>query len=202
MILTDKEIRSLCVGKDVSMIDFFEETSLQSESYDLSIGDKIATLRKETFCINIDNQDEIDMIYEEKTLDDNGYILSPHEYILVKIKERITLPENITAHIRPRTRYTRLGLLISDQHCNSTYSGFLQLGFYNATNYAIKILPSMKIAQIVFEELKSIPSKEKQYRNKKNAAYQNEADFKGADFSNEFNEKVDQAIKVLLGKDG
>ena len=39
MILTDKEIRDLCEKND--MISPFEEEALQSESYDLSIGDKV-----------------------------------------------------------------------------------------------------------------------------------------------------------------
>ena len=120
-------------------------------------------------------------------------------YIFVNIKEKITLPENLTAHIRPRTRFTRLGLLVSDQHCNSTYSGNLKLGIFNATNFPIKIFPDIKIAQIVFEELKSTPSIKKQYKNKSNAAYQQEKDFIGAKFSDEIRQKIEKAVNIVLG---
>ena len=48
----------------------------------------------------------------------------------------------------------------------------------------------MKIAQIVFEELKSTPSEEKLYMNKSDAAYQGEEDFRGA--------KLDQNLQNLL----
>lgn len=205
MILTDKEIRLLSIGnKKKSMtgglLDPFDETSLQSESYDLSIGNRIATLRKEVRCIDITNQDEIDLIYEEKELPISGYVISPKEYILVSLKERIALPETITAHIRPRTRFTRLGLVVSDQHCNSTYSGILKIGLFNATNFAIKIFPDVKIAQIVFEELKSKPSDEKLYKNKKNAVYQNEDTFIGAVAMTDFDQKVTDTVNYLLGK--
>lgn len=205
MILTDKEIRLLSIrNKKKSMtgglLDPFDETSLQSESYDLSIGNRIATLRKEVRCIDITNQDEIDLIYEEKELPISGYVISPKEYILVSLKERIALPETITAHIRPRTRFTRLGLVVSDQHCNSTYSGILKIGLFNATNFAIKIFPDVKIAQIVFEELKSKPSDEKLYKNKKNAVYQNEDTFIGAVAMTDFDQKVTDTVNYLLGK--
>ncbi len=128
MILTDKQIRQLSLSntqENTQLIYPFSEDALQSESYDLSIDNKIAILKKEIRCIELDNQQMIDNMYEERTLLPNGYIVSPKEYILVYLKEKITLPDTLTAHIRPRTKFTRMGLLISDQHCNSTYSGYL-----------------------------------------------------------------------------
>lgn len=52
MILTDKNIRSLCIDENNdcipgALISPFSEESLQSESYDLAIGDRIAILNKE-----------------------------------------------------------------------------------------------------------------------------------------------------------
>ena len=51
MILTDKEIRKLCMDtkakkNDKSLIFPFSEEALQSESYDLAIGTDIAVLKK------------------------------------------------------------------------------------------------------------------------------------------------------------
>ncbi len=200
MVLTDKEIRKLCdASKEGEMIRPFSEDALQSESYDLSIGTDIQVMNKSVKCIELDDQNAIDEMYQKKQIDTTGYILSPKEYALVSIKEEVMLPDNITAHIRPRTRFTRLGLIVSAQHCNSTYHGKLYLGLYNATDYAIKLLPGTKIAQIVFEELKSIPTEEKKYKNKKNARYQGEKEFRGASFSDEFNQKVDKMVDDLLG---
>ena len=206
MILTDKEIRKLCVDtkfqkNNESLICPFSETALQSESYDLAIGNTIAVLKKEVKCISLYDQNDIDSMYEEKELEISGYTISPKEYLLVSLSEKINLPDNITAHIRPRTKFTRLGLLVSDQHCNSTYKGNLKIGLFNATDYAIKIYPGIRIAQMVFEELKSKPSEMKQYKNKKNAAYQNEEKFIGAKLSNEFEEKVLDTVNLLLKKE-
>lgn len=112
----------------------------------------------------------------------------------------IRLQDNLTAHIRPRTRFTRLGLIVSDQHCNSTYEGNLKIGLFNATDYAIKIFPGVRVAQIVFEELKEKPSSEKQYRNKVTAAYQHEKQFIGGVAAEDFNRIVSSAVEKLLKK--
>lgn len=204
MILTDKEIRALCISdkkKSEGLITPFSEDALQSESYDLAIGNRIAVLKKEICCIDVTNQNEINEIYDEHELPISGYVLSPKEYVLVSLRENIALPDNITAHIRPRTRFTRLGLIVSDQHCNSTYEGNLKIGLYNATGYAIKIFRGVRVAQIVFEELKSKPSSEKLYKNKDNAVYQNEQEFIGAVASTDFEEKVADAVKLLLKRE-
>ena len=175
MILTDKEIRKLCIDtkfqrNSESLISPFSETALQSESYDLAIGNMVAVLKKEVKCISLYDQNDIDSMYEERELPISGNTITPKEYLLVSLSEKINLPDNITAHIRPRTKFTRLGLLVSDQHCNSTYTGNLKIGLFNATDYAIKIYPGIRIAQMVFEELKSRPSEMKQYKNKKKSA--------------------------------
>lgn len=199
MVLTDREIRKLC-SEENKMISPFSEDALQSESYDLTIGNTIAEFRKEVQCIELDNQDMIDRMYRQINLTNSGYILSPKQYILVSLKETINLPDNITAHIRPRTRFTRIGVIVSAQHCNSTYSGDLRLGLYNASDYAIKIIPNSKVAQIVFEELKSAPTEEKQYRNKKNAAYYNEKEFRGARFEDEYADTIEEMANIVLGR--
>lgn len=206
MILTDKEIRKLCmdskIRKDKDALIFpFSEDALQSESYDLSIGTDIAVLKKEIRCLNLHDQEDIDSIYEEIELSVAGYTVSPKEYVLVSLNEKVSLPDNITAHIRPRTKFTRLGLIVSDQHCNSTYSGKLRIGLFNATDYAIKIFPGIRIAQMVFEELKSKPSELKLYKNKINAVYQHEDKFIGSKISNEFNAKVLETVELLLKKE-
>ncbi|MDY2997807.1 MAG: dCTP deaminase [Faecalimonas sp.] len=205
MILTDKDIRCLSLGdkkKNLSggMITPFDEISLQSESYDLSIGCMITTMKKEVRCIDVTAQEDLDFMYDKKELPLTGYVLSPKEYVIVSIKESIKMPENITAHIRPRTRFTRMGLIVSDQHCNSSYEGNLKLGLFNATDFAIKIFPGVKIAQIVFEELKEKPSEEKLYLNKKDAAYHKEESFIGAMVDEEFDKKVTEAVSFLLEK--
>ena len=53
----------------------------------------------------------------------------------------------------------------------------------------------------VFEELKSTPSSEKMYKNKVNAVYQNEQEFRGAVASKKLEDKVAEAVSLLLKRD-
>ncbi len=184
MILTDKKIRELTERNQ--LIHPFDESHLQSESYDLTIGTELVVMKKELRCLDISKQDSIDGIYQKLPISKEGYTVSPKQYVLISLAEYIKLPENLTAHLRPKTRYTRLGMLVSAQHCNSTYAGHLWIGLFNATEYPVRIYPGYTIAQIVFEELDGIPSESKSYKNKKNAHYQNEDNvFRGAKFDDE-----------------
>jgi len=203
MVLTDREIREYVLNYNVyqlerPLLENFSEQNLQSESYDLTITDKLMVFKKEVRCISLEDQNAIDNMYENTIIPEEGYVISPKEYVLVTLNETIHLPNNLTAHIRPRTKFTRLGLIVSAQHCNSTYSGVLNLGIFNATDYPIKIHAGINVAQIVFEELKSIPSEHKLYKNKKSATYQNEIGDRGAKFDKEFEQKVNDFVKTIL----
>ena len=113
--------------------------------------------------------------------------------------KKICIPQNIIAHLRPRTRFTRAGIMITDQHCNPTYEGYLQVGLYNVSPNAIELVPDLKIGQLVFEQLASIPSKEKWYCNKKDAAYQNESEFIGAKFGlNELSPQARRLYEMII----
>lgn len=181
MILSDVDIRK-CIENGTALIKPFCEERLQGASYDLSMSNKIAVFKKQVRTIDLSEQSVIDSIYEPKELTSSGYVLDPGEYVLVTVAEEINVPTNMVAHIRPRTRFTRLGIILSAQHCNAGYSGILKLGIYNASPNAIIIKPNLRIAQVVFEELKSEVSADKQYQNKPDAAYMDEHEFIGAVF--------------------
>ena len=189
MVLTDKKIRELV--KKEELIVPFNESNLQSESYDVTIGTEITELSKEIHCIDISKQETVDNIYINIDISVNGYIISPKQYLLVSLRETLKVPDDITVHLRPKTRYTRLGLLVTDQHCNSTYSGHLRIGLFNATEYPIHIYPDYTIAQLVFEELEEVPSSEKLYKNREDVHYQNEnGAFRGAKFDDKFLDSI------------
>lgn len=66
MILTDKEIRELCLDKKNrkdrgGLIEPFSEDALQSESYDLAIGTEIEVLKKDVRCLSLLEQESIDI---------------------------------------------------------------------------------------------------------------------------------------------
>ena len=197
MILSDIDIRKR-VGGESALINPFCEERLRGASYDLSMSNKIAVFKKQVRTIQLENQSDIDSVYEQKELFSEGYTLEPGEYILVTIMEELSIPVNMVAYIRPRTKFSRLGLLVSTQHCNPGYSGILQLGVYNASPNAITLNSGLSIAQVVFEELKSVPSVEKQYQNQNDATYMNEHEFRGAIFGkNELSPEAQELFDEL-----
>lgn len=206
MILTDKEIRSYCLHKDdtAPLISPFQESQLQAASYDVRLSGKITSFKKSVQTIDLSQNENFDL-YDQHILSDNDfYILQPNEYILAELHETVSLPANLVAHLRPRTRFTRLGLLIADQHCNPTYSGTLFIGLRNVSPNGLKIRKDMMIAQIVFEELSSTPSEEKWYKNKKNAGYMGESSFRGSipaeqGWSETAREVYNEIISSLMG---
>lgn len=198
MILSDIDIRKY-ISEGTALIKPFCEDRLQGASYDLSMSNKITAFKKQVRTIDLSEQSAIDSAYEHINLTNDGYALNPGEYILVSVAEEITIPVNMVAHIRPRTRFSRLGIVLSAQHCNPGYSGVLQLGLYNASPNTIILKPGIRISQVVFEELKTVPSPEKQYQNKENAAYMGEHEFVGAVFDKgELSPEAQKLLNAVL----
>ena len=184
MILSDKDIRILCTQPENPLVSPFAESRLQGASYDVSMSNVIHVFNDAVQTVSLTDQSTIDSIYKEVILTDTTpFILKPMEYILVTLKETICIPTNMIAHIRPRTKFTRLGIIISDQHCNPGYQGTLQIGLRNVSPNSIALTADIPIAQIIFEELKSEPSPEKIYSVKPDASYHNEVSFLGAKFT-------------------
>lgn len=175
------------------LIENFNKDNLQSVSYDVSISDVIMKSSNNFRTIRLENKVDIDKLFVEQKIT-NGYILAPNEYILVRLNEKINMPDDLTAHIRPRTTFNKIGLIINCQHINPSYNGNLQFGLKNMCNNAIEIIPNLIIGQLVFETLGGKIAEDILYRNKKNAKYQGEDGFIT---SKVYDESVKQTVKQL-----
>lgn len=195
MILSDKEIRNHV--KDGNLIGNFKEEKLQAASYDLTIGFEVQKFKKISGRISLKSKESVDSVCENVDIR-FGYDLQPNEYILIRVNEKINMPNNLVAHIRPRTTLIKLGLVLSHQHLNPTFSGYLHLGLFNASPNIIEILPNLVVGQIIFEEIVSIPSKEKWYKNKSDAKYKDEDSFIGSKVYEDFDSKFAQTYKDLI----
>lgn len=203
MLLTDKKIEKLI--KESKMIEPYDEENLQSVSYDIATGEYVQTFSKLNDIIDLRHNEKISLVNREINISE-GYLMPPGDYVLVKTKESFTIPKTITAYVRPRTTFTRLGLIVSGQQLQPTFSGHLYLGIYNATPNVIKIFSGLLIAQIVFEETDGEITEGRLYKNKEGAKYRNEDNFIlpsveiPASRMEEFNEKYQQLIAGLASK--
>lgn len=203
MILSDKEIRERCLNyknyeMDAPMVTPFVEKKLQGASYDCSITEELFVIDKSNQIIDLRNKNDIEYLYNKRIIGDEGFILLPHTYVLVTLNETFYIPKNLTAHLRPRTAFIRIGLMVSGQHINPDSICKLKIGLFNASDNPIVLRKDLVIGQMVFEEMKSVPSDEKLYKTKKDAHYSEDIAFKGARFDGEFDNVVNRELKKIL----
>lgn len=196
MVLSDREILEI-QSSDKPMISPFEDSRLRSASYDVTLGDEITVLLERSDVLDLSDQDAVDGVYSSSR-GLNGFVLKPGQYCLAALNEVIMLPDNVVARVMPRTRFTRLGLMVSAQFCNPSYSGRLQIGIFNASGNNIKLVHDMGIAQLVFERLESTPTEGRLYRNQLSAAYQDEDGFIGAQTKTEMSEDARRIYDRLM----
>lgn len=187
MILNGKEIEKLI--KEKNIISNYNLENIRSSSYDITISNKALKFKSLDNEISLFDASKIENLYEEINID-NGYVLSSQKSILLSLKENINLPNNILAHIRPRTSFSRLGLLINFQHINPGYCGTLNILMYNVSPNSYKIFPNMNIGQLVLETLSSEVPEELLYFNEKTPVYQNETGNRGSKIYADFIGKV------------
>lgn len=181
MLLSDQGIKKL--AKEDGMITPFEERNLQSVSYDITAGNIARVFNRLSDPIDLNDKENIKLTYCEIDITD-GYLIKPNEYMLVKSGEKYTLPDDIAAYARPRTTLSRLGLILTPQHFNPSFSGYIYYGLLNVTPNILKIYPGTSIGQIVFEKVYGALDKKNLYKNKTSAQYQNENEFIIPDVNN------------------
>lgn len=177
MILNGNDIKKLIEEK--KLLENYNSSNFSSGSYDLTIASKVLKIKKTFKTIELSNANQIENMYEEINIG-NGYTLKHGECIFAVLNEKINLPNDLVAHIRPRTSLSRLGLNINIQHINSGYSGILNIAIYNMSpnNYILR--PNLRIGQIVFEEITDGITEDLLYSNSTNSVYQNEDGLSGS----------------------
>ncbi len=168
--------------------------NVHSSSYDITAENYILKFKIYKEPIAFTDIESIDNMYEKIDIKD-FYELKPHETILIPIKEEFNIPNGICGHLRGRTSFNRLGLLISNQHLNPGYKGHLNITISNQSPNTYKLLPNMHICQIVFEELNNNVSESLMYYNEKTPFYYNENNTTGSKIYGDFIGKVVRHFK-------
>lgn len=203
MILNDIDIRKRVLNfqslkMEKPLISPFFEAQLQGASYDVTLDNEIVFIKPTNKVVDLKSRTQVNETYEKHIIGEEGIILMPHSCALITLKETFYIPPDLTAHIRPKTRCTRLGLFVSGQHINPDSVCKLNLGVYNMTNNPFCIYAGISIAQIVFENMSGIPSRDKLYQTKTDSHYAQDIAFVGADFSDEFSSFINDEVEKLL----
>ncbi|MCM1223544.1 MAG: dCTP deaminase [Lachnospiraceae bacterium] len=207
MILSDIQIRDRVENfkkyqMSSPLITPFLEKRLQGASYDCTISKEIISFHNIHDTVDLKDSLSIEAAYQQTEIDEKmGFTILPDEYVLLTLNETFYIPKDLTAHLRPKTRFIRLGLMMSGQHINPESICKLNIGIHNISPNPIKIYNDISIAQIVFEEMKTVPSDNKLYKTKPDANYSQDIDFVGARTTDEFDSVVGREMqKILRGK--
>lgn len=190
MLLNGNDIKKLIDEENV--LENYDKKYISSASCDVSMSSKILKIKKSFKPIDLSEPEKIENMYEQIDIKDD-YNLKPHECIFVILNEKIKMPNNIIAHIRPRTSLSRLGIIINLQHINAGYKGILNIAMYNMSPNTYKIKPGTRIGQIVFEELTDGITDDLLYG--KEEIYQNEEGTQGSKIYKDYIGKVFRHFK-------
>jgi len=192
MIFNGNDIKKLIEEKNI--ITNYNGEFIGSASCDISISSTILKIKKTFKAIELSEPETVANMYDQIEIKDS-YNFKPNECIFVVLNEKIKIPKNIVAHIRPRTSLSRLGIIINFQHINAGYEGVLNIAMYNLSPNTYKIKPGMRIGQIVFEELTDGITDDLLYYNEKAPLYQNEEGNVGSKIYADFIGKVFRHFK-------
>lgn len=91
----------------------------------------------------------------------DGYVLEPRSFILCRTREKIALPHTsrIAARVEGKSSLARLGLGVhmTAPTIQAGFRSHLQLEISNVGSLKIKLVPGMRICQLIFEMVFGTP---------------------------------------------
>lgn len=114
----------------------------------------------------------LDIIVDASGEELTEYELQPGETVFVSSREKISVPTDILVRVAEKNSRMRQGLQVEGPHYQPGHVTYVFMRVRNISTKIIKLAQDMKIAQLIFEELKEIP--EVPYSVQENASFQNE----------------------------
>lgn len=160
MYLADKDIKK-AVEKGEIIIQGFDDARLQPASYDILLGNKFLVSNTES-TMAIDPVNKIFPDTKELIIPDTGFfVLHPGISILGTSVDYFG-SDKYLIHLSGKSSLARLGLIIHNTAGIINPGHFLNITFElcNLNHLPIILRPQMRIGQILFSELSSIPQKD------------------------------------------
>jgi dCTP deaminase len=153
-MLADREI--LHAAREYDMIDGFRDDHLNPASYDLTLA---PTLRR-ALKLNTDlDVAHVEPGYTEPVEMGETYVLNPGSFILAATNETLRLPHHLAARVEGKSSLGRIGLAvhITAGFIDPGFHGSVTLEIVNLLGRRIVLRPNMRIAQLAFSRMSSIP---------------------------------------------
>ena len=157
MLLTDKLIKDYIESKNILIIEGYDPNNIGVISYDITIDYIVLKAQKEKYELC------------------DKFQLPPTSTVFIRTKEKLCLPDNITARVVERNSLMRQGLFVSGPHYQPGHTTYMFLRVKNVSDLPIDLESGTKIAQLEFVQLDE--GVLQPYGQKKDDKYQGEEKF-------------------------
>ena len=148
MIVSHETLKQLIADGTV-IVEPLAPEQLQPASIDLTLGDHFLKV-DENAVDRVTLDDELHYL----DLHTEEIVIPPLSFLLAVTRERIKLPNNITAFVEGRSSIGRIGLFIQNAGwVDPGFDGTITLELFNANRLPIRLRAGRRICQIVFAQL-------------------------------------------------
>ena len=173
MILTDREIQAAISSKHIVVALPPSEDAYSSTSLDLTLSNSLQVWRSEPvkgieriICPASKGYEFSEFLkaYSDlKQMDDSGYVINPKQFVLGWTEETIELPTfaKLAARVEGKSSLARLGIGIhvTAPTIHAGFKGPIQLEICNHGPLMVRLVPGMRVCQLIFEQSFGTPDK-------------------------------------------
>lgn len=175
MILTDREIKVALRAGQILIDPEPGVEAYSSTSVDLTLHSAFSLWRKPSAPTGVEpvvlspgvpgfKFDEAARDHTDSfTADHNGYVLEPGFFVLGWTREYVRLPieGRLAARVEGKSSLARcgVGIHITAPTIHSGFSGQIQLEIFNHSTVRVRLLPGMRVCQLIFEICLGTPEK-------------------------------------------
>lgn len=175
MILSNVEIKELILSRELVTGYADLDKQLQPASFDFRLMDELYYAKTHNpdgsrgfyisgvgvpFLVDPMDQDSVNAAYAKKDLlyDVNGlpyWIIEPGEFLIGSTMESLNMPNDLVCEADGRSSIGRLGLTIHQTagYVDPGFTGRVTLEIKNESPHRIKIWPTMRVGQFIFNKM-------------------------------------------------
>jgi dCTP deaminase len=173
MVLTDREIQVAIENAQIVIEPSPDQVAYSSTSLDLTLSRFLREWKKvpvkgveQTICPATEGYKFSDLaaaFSQTKEMNSDGYVLEPGIFVLGWTEESVELPihARLAARVEGKSSLARLGIgiHITAPTIHAGFKGPIQLEICNHGPLKVKLVPSMPVCQLIFEQTLGTPDK-------------------------------------------
>ncbi|MGC2209621.1 MAG: dCTP deaminase [Candidatus Korobacteraceae bacterium] len=173
MVLTDREIQAAIQSGQIIIDPVPGVEAYSSTSLDLTLS-KYLHIWKPTTVTGVEQvicpstqgykfNEFVKAYSETKEVGTDGYVVKPQEFLLGWTEENVDLPtcSRLAARVEGKSSLARLGIgiHITAPTIHAGFAGPIQLEICNHGLMSVKLVPGMRVCQLIFEQTLGTPDK-------------------------------------------